>query len=35
MKVLIQLVYGVASDSLSGELPGDAVTAGPHKEIQC
>lgn len=34
MKVLIQLVYDGASDSLSGKLPGDTVAAGPHKTLR-
>lgn len=35
MKTLIQLVYGGASDSVSGKLPADAAAAGPRKEIEC
>lgn len=34
MKVLIQLVYDAASDSLSGKLPGNTVAADPHKTIR-
>lgn len=34
MKVLIQLVYDGASDSLSGKLPGNTVAAGPHKTVR-